>query len=32
VRKAIRSTLKDFSLPFDGELFDKTYDYVRKNY
>lgn len=32
VRKAIRSTLKDFSLPVTGVLFDKTYDYVKKNY
>jgi type I restriction enzyme R subunit len=32
VRKELRSALKNFGLPVTGELFDKTYDYVRENY
>lgn len=32
VRKAIRSTLRNYSLPVTGDLFDKTYAYVRENY
>ncbi|MFJ2351564.1 type I restriction endonuclease subunit R [Glutamicibacter sp. NPDC087673] len=32
VRRELRSALKDYSLPIKGELFDRTYDYVRENY
>lgn len=32
VRRELRSTLRDFSLPVTGPLFDKTYAYVRENY
>ena len=32
VRKELRSTLKNYSLPATGALFDKTYAYVRENY
>lgn len=32
VRRELRSTLKNFSLPVTGPLFDKTYEYVRENY
>jgi type I restriction enzyme R subunit len=32
VRQQLRLVLRDFSLPPTGQLFDKTYDYVRENY
>ncbi|GAA5118267.1 HsdR family type I site-specific deoxyribonuclease [Haloechinothrix salitolerans] len=32
VRKELRGTLKDFGLPVKGELFNRTYEYVRENY
>ncbi len=32
VRRELRSTLRQFSLPVTGPLFDKTYAYVRENY
>lgn len=32
VRRELRSALKDYSLPIKGELFDRTYAYVRENY
>ena len=32
VRRELRSALKEFGLPVKGELFDKTYEYVRENY
>ncbi|SDN05093.1 type I restriction endonuclease subunit R [Allokutzneria albata] len=32
VRKELRATLKSFGLPVTGELFTKTYEYVRENY
>ncbi|MBO0610684.1 type I restriction endonuclease subunit R [Myceligenerans salitolerans] len=32
VRRELRSALKDYSLPVKGELFDRTYEYVRENY
>lgn len=32
VRKELRAVLKDFGLPVTGELFNRTYEYVRENY
>ena len=32
VRRELRSALKDYGLPIKGELFDRTYEYVRENY
>lgn len=32
VRKELRAALKNFGLPVTGELFNKTYEYVRENY
>lgn len=32
VRRELRSVLKEYSLPIKGELFDRTYEYVRENY
>ncbi|WP_134666160.1 MULTISPECIES: type I restriction endonuclease subunit R [unclassified Amycolatopsis] len=32
VRKELRAALKDFGLPVTGDLFNKTYEYVRENY
>ncbi|MBW0275204.1 type I deoxyribonuclease HsdR [Nocardia sp. MH4] len=32
VRRELRTVLKDYSLPIKGELFDRTYKYVRENY
>jgi type I restriction enzyme R subunit len=32
VRKELRSALRNFGLPVTGELFNKTYEYVRENY
>jgi type I restriction enzyme R subunit len=32
VRRAVRGTLNHFGLPVTGVLFDKTYEYVKKNY
>ncbi|MFI2228694.1 type I restriction endonuclease subunit R [Nocardia testacea] len=32
VRRELRTVLKDYSLPIKGELFDRTYEYVRENY
>ncbi|GAA5002118.1 HsdR family type I site-specific deoxyribonuclease [Kitasatospora paranensis] len=32
VRRELRAALKEYGLPIKGDLFDKTYDYVRENY
>ncbi|MEU4651696.1 type I restriction endonuclease subunit R [Nocardia fluminea] len=32
VRRELRTVLKEYSLPIKGELFDRTYEYVRENY
>lgn len=32
VRRELRAALKSFGLPVTGELFNKTYEYVRENY
>lgn len=32
VRRELRSALKKYGLPIKGELFDRTYQYVRENY
>lgn len=32
VRRELRSVLKEYGLPIKGELFDRTYEYVRENY
>lgn len=32
VRKELRAAIKNFGLPVTGELFNKTYEYVRENY
>ncbi len=32
VRKQLRLTLRRFSLPPTGELFDRAYAYIRENY
>ncbi|MFF2352952.1 type I restriction endonuclease subunit R [Kitasatospora sp. NPDC058115] len=32
VRRELRSALKEYGLPIKGELFDRTYEYVRENY
>lgn len=32
VRRELRGALKDFGLPVTGDLFNKTYEYVRENY
>lgn len=32
VRKELRATLKNYGLPVTGELFEKTYEYVREHY
>lgn len=32
VRRELRAALKNFGLPVAGELFKKTYEYVRENY
>jgi type I restriction enzyme R subunit len=32
VRRELRATLKHFGLPLTGQLFDRTYAYVRENY
>ncbi|MEV8378771.1 HsdR family type I site-specific deoxyribonuclease [Kribbella sp. NPDC056861] len=32
VRRELRSVLKEYGLPIKGQLFDKTYEYVRENY
>jgi type I restriction enzyme R subunit len=32
VRRELRTALKEYGLPIKGDLFDKTYEYVRENY
>lgn len=32
VRRELRTALKEYGLPIKGDLFDKTYGYVRENY
>lgn len=32
VKKQLRAVLKDYGLPFKGDLFDRAYEYVRENY
>ncbi|MDP9904806.1 type I restriction endonuclease subunit R [Arthrobacter bambusae] len=32
VRRELRSALKNYGLPVKGDLFDRTYEYVRENY
>lgn len=32
VRRELRTALKQFGLPIKGDLFDKTYEYIRENY
>lgn len=32
VRRELRTVLKDCGLPIKGDLFDRTYEYVRENY
>ncbi|NIK54623.1 type I restriction endonuclease subunit R [Kribbella shirazensis] len=32
VRRELRTALKEYSLPVKGQLFDKTYAYIRENY
>jgi hypothetical protein len=32
VRRELRSVLKEYGLPINGQRFDKTYEYVRESY
>lgn len=32
VRRELRAVLKNYGLPIKGDLFDRTYQYVRENY
>lgn len=32
VRRELRTALKEYGLPIKGDLFDRTYEYVRENY